>query len=145
MLACRDLKGDGQLEVVLFYHLSCFPNNHQLWLAALSLRDGKTLWRQPLTERIDDGFFPIVLSSQPTQPAIADLYGDGVLDLVIAVPVPAEIAGGMGRKVAEGADGNQPVAAQAEKTGGMWGNELRGERSRRQAALASAVAPAARY
>ncbi|MGA2257462.1 MAG: PQQ-binding-like beta-propeller repeat protein, partial [Thermoguttaceae bacterium] len=100
-IACHDLSGDGQLELVLIYDLmgrGHIVETHQLWLAVLSRRDGKALWRQALTDEMPSADLPQGLSCQP---GIADLDGDGVLDLVIAVPVPPK---------------ERP---------GIWGSELR--------------------
>ncbi len=119
VLACRDLNGDGPTEVVLLYDLIQGNSaRNQLWLAALSLHDGKTLWRQALT---NNSLFQGSLwaSDMSNGVAICDLNGDGVLDLVIAVPVPQ--AGGMWSselRALSGRDGKllwrRPLPVQAE-------------------------------
>ena len=99
VVTCRDLQGNGDWKVLLLYEMVSGSNpTHQLWLAALSARDGKAAWRQLLAETSSNSEFFCDMTYQPT---IADLDGDGVLDLVVALPVAPE-----------------------KSTPGMWGSEL---------------------
>jgi serine/threonine protein kinase len=88
VVTCRDFGGDGDCRVQILYELfSGSPRTSQLWLAELSARDGKTLWRQQLSERRQGD----QLSSDMTiQPSYYDVDGDGLLDMVVALPVPPD-------------------------------------------------------
>jgi serine/threonine protein kinase len=94
LLACHDLDGDGKPEVLFVSAMdwgwprqSTQPNagkssnDWQYWLAVLSGRDGKVRWKQPLCEGGDHrGSQPAMT---PFAYLLADLNGDGVLDVVI--------------------------------------------------------------
>jgi outer membrane protein assembly factor BamB/predicted Ser/Thr protein kinase len=81
---CQDLYGDGRREVIVPFFVR-FSGLEQLWLAVISGKDGKLLWNKLLSERKLEG--PSQLSqSYRTQPVFADLDGDGVLDVLVAVP-----------------------------------------------------------
>ncbi|MCY3017972.1 MAG: protein kinase [Planctomycetota bacterium] len=120
--ACRDLDGDGRPEIIMFVLNTSHRGRAegQLWLAALSGKDGKALWRQPLTEtreRIQN----FDLSNSP-QLDFGDLDGDGVCDLVVAAPVPeGDNMWGYELRALSGRDGRclwrRPLSAKVEQYG----------------------------
>jgi hypothetical protein len=71
-----DLDQDGRAEVLAAYPAE---GNTGFLLAVLSGRDGKLLWNAPLAA----GGFPF---SARHRPQLADLDGDGTLDLVLCAP-----------------------------------------------------------
>jgi outer membrane protein assembly factor BamB len=93
VLECRDLDG-GKPEIVFVSAMhpgsarkadgSRSSNDWQYWLAVLSARDGKVRWKQPLSEGEHQG--------QPAQTpfacVLADLDGDGVLDVIVEAGSP---------------------------------------------------------
>jgi outer membrane protein assembly factor BamB len=84
---CVDLTGDGRTTVVVAYEvISGSGEGHQAWMAAMSGKDGKAIWRQPISEKM-----PMEVNELPsgcTFPfGLADINGDGVRDLVVAVPL----------------------------------------------------------
>ena len=77
-LECRDLDGDGAPEVLFAYTLRNIDSSKsQLWLAAISGKDGRIKWKTPLSPEGTDTQF------SPFRPAFLDRNGDGVLDLVV--------------------------------------------------------------
>ncbi len=95
LLESRDLDRDGELEIVLVAptdfgfalrdHLNVVkPEEVRLWLVVLSGRDGKTLWRQPLTELQRSGSWESDYDFDARlHAAYADLDGDGVDDVML--------------------------------------------------------------
>ena len=84
---CVDLTGDGRPTVVVAYEIvSGSGGGHQAWMAAMSGRNGKAIWRVPVSEKM-----PMGVSELPngcTFPfGLADINGDGVRDLVVVVPL----------------------------------------------------------
>jgi hypothetical protein len=93
LLDCRDLDGDGKVEVVFVApcdydqpHRDYFTgtNDVQLWLAVLDGRDGGVRWAQPLTGlQSQSGGAHYDLRRFWLDAAYADLNGDGVEDVVL--------------------------------------------------------------
>jgi serine/threonine protein kinase/outer membrane protein assembly factor BamB len=91
LLECRDLDGDGRPEVLFISAMDCDEDRDteqgwsssdlRLWLAVLSGRDGKVLWKQPLSERGQSQGNPVLA---PFSLVLADLDGDGILDPIVA-------------------------------------------------------------
>jgi outer membrane protein assembly factor BamB/tRNA A-37 threonylcarbamoyl transferase component Bud32 len=88
MLASRRLERDGS-PVLLFAYEATLPPGllRQLMLAVLSLKDGRTLWQTALGPRANSLFNvsvggPSIRASAYFSPVLADLDGDGVLDVV---------------------------------------------------------------
>jgi serine/threonine protein kinase len=93
LLACHDLDGDGKPEVLFVSAMdwgwpsrgSHHSNDWQYWLAVLSGRDGKVRWKQSLCDRDHGGSQPAMT---PFAYLLADLDGDGVLDVVTEAGKP---------------------------------------------------------
>ncbi len=95
LLQCHDLDGDGQKEVLFVSAMDWgwerpTKGNHssdewQYWLAVLSGHDGKVRWKQPLCERDHPGQSP---TTTPFACVLADLNGDGVLDVIVETIQP---------------------------------------------------------
>jgi serine/threonine protein kinase len=87
-LRCQRLSADGPPDVLAGYRAVPSPGNPnqnaQIWLARVSGRDGKVLWNTNTPVDLGDRN-----ECTDLHPAFADLDGDGVLDLVLWVPVPA--------------------------------------------------------
>jgi hypothetical protein len=90
VLACRDLDGDGQPEILFVSAMDWGrqpnPNQHssprtdwQYWLAVLSGRDGKVRWKQPLCSPGPHN----LQAARSFAWALADLDGDGVQDVIV--------------------------------------------------------------
>jgi len=97
-LECRDLDGDGDPEVVFPFATASQASGrsmswlkHQFWLAILSGRTGKLVWKQPLG-------IPLDTCSNPAKIAPHcrllfgdhDLNDDGVIDLLAGVRMPPD-------------------------------------------------------
>lgn len=81
-LECRDLDGDGRPEVLFTYRLGTAGSNGECWLAALSGRTGKVLWKEKLGGGFDRRGTSIDTSSASQPPGFWDLSGDGGLDVI---------------------------------------------------------------
>jgi tRNA A-37 threonylcarbamoyl transferase component Bud32/outer membrane protein assembly factor BamB len=113
-LQCHRLTADGQSDVLMSYVVI---NNTgprlQDWVARIAGRDGKVIWNEPLNDTIHGVFHP---GSHP-EPTLADLDGDGVLDLLFWVLIPgAEERPALG---ALEADPNCQLRAFSGRTGGL--------------------------
>ena len=73
-------------DVLLLYaktwHGTAGRQSSQLWMARISGRNGQIRWRRPLSDPND-----LVLGGTRIPPAIADLDGDGVNDIVFWTPL----------------------------------------------------------
>jgi outer membrane protein assembly factor BamB len=81
LLECRELDGDGT-PVLLFAFSRSLPDETfktQITLGVLSLKDGKTRWRTTLNSPTNN---PDLFSGFRLRPGLADLNGDGVLDVM---------------------------------------------------------------
>ncbi|HKI33196.1 MAG TPA: PQQ-binding-like beta-propeller repeat protein [Gemmataceae bacterium] len=82
LLECRDLDGDGTPEVLLaFTSFADYRLRKHLVLAVVSLKDGKTRWRTTLVSP-SDASGSVLMGLRTLRPGLADLDGDGVLDVV---------------------------------------------------------------
>jgi outer membrane protein assembly factor BamB len=89
-LSCHSLRAGDPPDVLFGYFARLKPGAFrgkgpnqpglEYWMARISGRDGKVLWNVPLS---DDKPFDAGYRIQP--PALADLDGDGILDLVLWV------------------------------------------------------------
>ena len=83
LLECDDLQGKGSPDLVLASIVTPAGTNistRQLELAVVSLKDGRARWRQTLSPSSTPGSPFAGLRS--LHPALVDLDGDGVLDVV---------------------------------------------------------------
>jgi outer membrane protein assembly factor BamB/tRNA A-37 threonylcarbamoyl transferase component Bud32 len=79
--ACPDLDGDGRPAVLCIYQTQQQDGNLARYtLAVLSGRDGRLRWQQPLIDGVVWHELPV---GPRFVPAIADLDGDGVRDVVV--------------------------------------------------------------
>jgi outer membrane protein assembly factor BamB len=81
LLECRDLNGDRKPEA-LFAYSRLRQEGSQMWLAALSGRDGKLLWEQPLSGSGLRGK-DMVSQQGRISVVVADLDRDGVDDVLM--------------------------------------------------------------
>ncbi|HJT32230.1 MAG TPA: hypothetical protein VJ783_09315, partial [Pirellulales bacterium] len=97
LLTVSDLDHDGQPEVV-FAAVMDWVNGQRrtwssqdgrLWLVALSGRQGSVRWKTPLTA--DGQFADHQLDSLAFSPALGDLNGDGVTDVVVPAQSDADL------------------------------------------------------
>jgi tRNA A-37 threonylcarbamoyl transferase component Bud32/outer membrane protein assembly factor BamB len=94
VLECRDLDRDGKPEIVFVSAMdegrgrkadgTRSSNDWQYWLAVLSGSDGKVRWKQPLSE----GEHRLQPAQTPFACVLADLDGDGVLDVIVEAGSP---------------------------------------------------------
>jgi serine/threonine protein kinase/outer membrane protein assembly factor BamB len=93
-VAARDLDNDGAAEVLFSTFTdwdypnrsSWSSNDGQHWLAVAEGRTGKIRWRQPLSVPYGTPprqIRPYATANADVQPALADLDGDGVVDLIV--------------------------------------------------------------
>jgi outer membrane protein assembly factor BamB len=71
LLECRDLDGDGRPEVLFVYQVP--QVQEECWLAVLSGRSGKVLWKESLGRP----------EAMAVAPGVMDLNGDGKLAVVV--------------------------------------------------------------
>jgi outer membrane protein assembly factor BamB/tRNA A-37 threonylcarbamoyl transferase component Bud32 len=85
LVEARDLDGDGHPEVLFAAAMTDSGSSADLryWLWVLSGRDGKVLWRQPLSEQPGTP-----AGNAPLSHVLVDLDGDGVLDVIIEAGPP---------------------------------------------------------
>src|SRR5262249_18129293 len=88
-LECLDLDGDGRPEVLVTYRTGQDGSSGQAsWLAVLSGRTGKVLWKQQLggfAIRGEGGGRSETFHNANQRPLLADLKGDGVLNVLMTV------------------------------------------------------------
>jgi outer membrane protein assembly factor BamB len=86
-LSPRDRPGQADILFGYLVHRSG-PSGptEQGYLARVAVPDGRVLWNGPLQEPLRMG----VLGEWRFRPGLADLDGDGILDLVLWVPAPTE-------------------------------------------------------
>jgi outer membrane protein assembly factor BamB len=113
-LELHDLDGDGVPEAVVGYSYwlpaQQFARHSQPELSVLSLKDGRVLWQAPYGRRGQS----VEVLRAPAHYAVADLDGDGALDLATwaaSSPTAAEV------RALRGRDGSplwtQPLSAEA--------------------------------
>ena len=90
-----DLDGDGGLDTLVVLPPIPSAGQPDSTLLAVSLRDGKRLWSQPLR-------FPQVLGSEM---CIGDLHGDGHRDVIVMEELPESNGGELQVRAFNGRDG----------------------------------------
>jgi outer membrane protein assembly factor BamB/tRNA A-37 threonylcarbamoyl transferase component Bud32 len=86
-LECQDLDGSGRPEVLITYRLGQEGSHNQGWLAVLSGRNGKVLWKHQLggfAIHVDGGWSE-TFHNASQQPSLVDLKGNGVLSFLVTV------------------------------------------------------------
>jgi outer membrane protein assembly factor BamB len=88
-LHCHRFSAEEPPDVLFGYMISTWASVNSLRMVRISGRSGRAIWNEAIDEPCVQEFGP---SSWELQPTLADLDGDGVLDLVLWVPVTGEVA-----------------------------------------------------
>jgi outer membrane protein assembly factor BamB/tRNA A-37 threonylcarbamoyl transferase component Bud32 len=84
LLQCRDLEGKGQPAVLFGFIVGTRSGSpSEVWLAALNASTGKPLWKVQLEGKGGNSSTVEFVTRQA--PGLADVNGDGVLDLLVSV------------------------------------------------------------
>jgi outer membrane protein assembly factor BamB len=92
LLQCHDLDGDGRPEVLFGYAIG-EGNQRDYWLAVLSGRTGELRWRERIAGPYRHGNAVTLMEMGgivADAPALVDVNGDGVLDLVLLTNTEAK-------------------------------------------------------